>query len=258
MTTGTADAGSWKRPRLRALELASESLRIAAAGAPRLWPVWLVWVAADAAAFAGMRQLVGDQSALPFPLAAATTLGLSAMFAIPAALSLRGFLREPMWRLDRGLLVYALIEIGFSAAESLPVSGLLSWLKATGAGLETLRWAGFLAGTAAWMISLYPATRLLPWAAGQALGDRQMTARFAWSAMRGAVWPAILADVGLSAVPYLAHTSAWGVYYYGRGPWALAATASSLLAWNVVLVGLQAVVYRRRITEAERYSDVFA
>jgi len=250
--------GEWRLPPLRGVVLIGDAVRTALAATPRLWPVWLVLLAIAAAAFAGMRQLMGDQLVLAFPQAALSGLALSAATAVPAALSIRGFLGAPLWRLDRGLLVYVLIQLAFTVCGDLPVMALMASVKAAKADVATLQWVGFSAGTAAWLAMLYPSARLLPWAAGQAVGDAQCTARHVWSAMRGAIWPVIFAVTALSAVPYVVQNIAWGQYYYGRGPVALAVASVVVVVQEVLVVSLQAVVYRRRIAEAERFSDVFA
>lgn len=253
------DEGVWRRPTLEVGRLLDGAVRLAAATALPLWPIWVACLAIQALGALWVRANMGAD----FRLSPEQVLVLSAADAIPSAVILGVAVRAMLgvgrerWRLDRGLAGYGLISLAMLLVEILPAS-LMAEAASGVADPYWRQWGLYLPGPIMWFAVLYPTSRLMPWPVRHLMGETSATPAQSWAAMRGATGPVMLAVIATSAPFYIADGFAWERFYYFDSDWGLAAGSAIDVAWSAVACALTATIYRTLFVEPERLSEVFA
>jgi len=259
-TTMTPIRGEiWRFPPLRTGQLLARTLRSVVDAAPRLWRLWLVWLAVNAVGVTCMIGLAVEGQPTPFASYVAFLVVVGAVWAVLTAACLPTFLALPRraFRFDRRFGAYAIVTTGLLLLDGAPMSALANRAADNGATPEGLYFIWFWGEKLWWLILLWPLSRLALWPLIRLLGTTNNAAGFSWKAMRGGVAPYVVAYVALSAVPYLINEATWMGYWAHKNPLWLVPIVVVGTAWDIVLTALAATLYRARLGEAERVSDVF-
>jgi len=253
---------------LDAVDVARRAARIVWERKGQVWPYLLVIAAVTAAVrWAGWRYGLpmedgwsgyhghGDESLAQYATHGAWRLGRALVDGVVVGMTLRALLGAAQpWRPDRGLLGFTAIWV---AAAAIPLAlffpTVMAW-EGGGFSAVPLMAAGGLGGVVGLIALAYFCLRLIIWPVGVLVGDAEMTAGRAWTAMLGArlawLFAGILFMLPLIFGAAIATGIGFGIFgiwgYHGGamagGPWESPLHAVSVGLW----LSVTAAVYRLR------------
>ncbi|HEY0650774.1 hypothetical protein [Phenylobacterium sp.] len=254
------DEQEWRRPPLEVGRLMADGLRLAWSTLPSLWPLWLAYMAMNAAAAFWTRANLGPD----LMLSTEQVLAYGVVISVPSGLILGFSMRvmldvgEGRWRVDRGMVGYVTIGMGLLLAEFWPASVLSHAVEGKVPDPYWQIWATYLPSPLMWLVMLWPTSRLLVWPIRHLLGDTSATPGESWRIMRGAARPYVVAILWVAAPLYIADMLAWEQFFYAQSYVGMGVACVVDAAWAAAACGLAAAAFRTRVLDSERLAKVFS